>query len=171
METKNKIITAKECKNRRDELSKEITKLWNIIKRENVVPKAYRRNYDMEATLATIKELAEERILMKLYLQCINMGYEKFSELKANNNYITIFTLSEKQEQLFHLGKVPTINTLKKRKVGKKNLGENEVFTYQALAKKRNELQLEINSLTKQLEEFNEKASLDITAPAANMAA
>lgn len=167
MEIKNNIITAKECKNRRDELSKEITKLWNIIKRENVVPKKYCRNYDIEATLETIRKMAEERILMKMYLQCINMGYKNYADLKAENNYLTIFTLSEKQEQLFHLSKVPTINTLKKRKLGKKNIDENEVFTFQALAKKRNELQLEINTLTAQLEEFNNNASLNISAKAA----
>ena len=62
------------------------------------------------------------------------MGYKNYADLKAENNYLTIFTLSEKQEQLFHLSKVPTINTLKKRKLGKKNIDEIEVFTFQALA-------------------------------------
>lgn len=170
METKNKIVTAIECKNRRDTISKEITKYWNIIKSENVVPKKYKRNYDLQAVLNQIKELAEERILLKLYLQCINMGITKFSELK-DNNYLTIFTLSEKNEQDFHLSKVPTLNTLEKRKKGKKNMDSTEIFTSQFIAKQRNALKLDITSLMKKLEDFNNSAKLDISAPAASLAA
>lgn len=171
MEIKNNIITAIECKTRRDSLSKDITKYWNILKRENVVPKKYRRNYNLDEVLNQIIQMGEERVLMKLYLQCINMGLNKFVDLNAANNYITIFTLSEKQEQLFHLSKIPTLDTKTKRKKGKKNMEEHEHFTYQAIAKKRNELQLEINALLKKLEDFNNQATLDISAPAASLAA
>lgn len=85
-----KSITSKYAKTRRDELSKEITKYWNIIKNENVISTEAKRNFDLKVMLTKISEMSEERLLMKLYLQCINMGYKKFSDLPVDNNYYTI---------------------------------------------------------------------------------
>lgn len=157
-----KSITSKYAKNRRDELSKDITKYWTIIKNENIISKETIRNYDLKVLLTKIQEMAEERILMKLYLQCINMGYKKFSDLPAENNYYTIFSLSEKQEQLFHLGKIKTIDPKIKRAKGKKNLNISEELTSAYISNLKNKLQLEINKLNKDLEDFNDKAELDI---------
>lgn len=157
-----KSITSKYAKNRRDELSKDITKYWTIIKNENIISKETIRNYDLKVLLTKIQEMAEERILMKLYLQCINMGYKKFSDLSAENNYYTIFSLSEKQEQLFHLGKIKTIDPKIKRAKGKKNLNISEELTSAYISNLKNKLQLEINKLNKDLEDFNDKAELDI---------
>lgn len=157
-----KSITSKYAKNRRDELSKDITKYWTIIKNENIISKETIRNYDLKVLLTKIQEMAEERILMKLYLQCINMGYKKFSDLPAENNYYTIFSLSEKQEQLFHLGKIKTINPKIKRAKGKKALKITEELTSAYITNLKNKLQLDINKLNKDLEDFNDKAELDI---------
>lgn len=157
-----KSITSKYAKNRRDELSKDITKYWTIIKNENIISKETIRNYDLKVLLTKIQEMAEERILMKLYLQCINMGYKKFSDLPAENNYYTIFSLSEKQEQLFHLGKIKTIDPKIKRAKGKKNLNISEELTSAYISNIKNKLQIEINKLNKDLEDFNGKAELDI---------
>ena len=157
-----KSITSKYAKNRRDELSKDITKYWTIIKNENIISKETIRNYDLKVLLTKIQEMAEERILMKLYLQCINMGYKKFSDLPAENNYYTIFSLSEKQEQLFHLGKIKTIDPKLKRAKGKKNLNISEELTSAYISNIKNKLQIEINKLNKDLEDFNDKAELDI---------
>lgn len=157
-----KSITSKYAKNRRDELSKDITKYWTIIKNENIISKGTIRNYDLKVLLTNIQEMAEERILMKLYLQCINMGYKKFSDLPAENNYYTIFSLSEKQEQLFHLGKIKTIDPKIKRAKGKKNLNISEELTSAYISNIKNKLQIEINKLNKDLEDFNDKAELDI---------
>lgn len=157
-----KSITSKYAKNRRDELSKDITKYWTIIKNENIISKETIRNYDLKVLLTKIQEMAEERILMKLYLQCINMGYKKFSDLPAENNYYTIFSLSEKQEQLFHLGKIKTIDPKIKRAKGKKNLNISEELTSAYISNIKNKLQIEINKLNKDLENFNDKAELDI---------
>jgi hypothetical protein len=157
-----KSITSKYAKNRRDELSKDITKYWTIIKNENIISKETIRNYDLKVLLTKIQEMTEERILMKLYLQCINMGYKKFSDLPAENNYYTIFSLSEKQEQLFHLGKIKTINPKIKRAKGKKNLNISEKLTSAYISNIKNKLQIEINKLNKDLEDFNDKAELDI---------
>jgi len=157
-----KSITPKYAKNRRDELSKDITKYWTIIKNENIISKETIRNYDLKVLLTKIQEMAEERILMKLYLQCINMGYKKFSDLPAENNYYTIFSLSEKQEQLFHLGKIKTIDPKIKRAKGKKALKITEELTSAYITSLKNKLQLDINKLNKDLEDFNDKAELDI---------
>lgn len=166
-----KSITSKYIITRRKELSNEITKYWNIIKNENVIPTGAKRNFDLKALILDIQAKAEERILLKLYLQCINMGYKKFSELPITNNYLDIFTLSEKQEQLFHLSKIKTLDPKLKRSKGKKNLDKTEELTSAYIAGLKNKLQLEINKINKDITDFNEKAELNIEAPALSLAA
>lgn len=166
-----KSITSKYAKTNRDNLSKEITKYWNIIKNENVISKEATRNFNLKAVLSKIQEMAEERMLMKLYLQCINMGYKKFSELPVNNNYLTIFMLSEKNEQLFHLNKIRTIDPKIKRAKGKKGLNITEELTSSYITTLKNKLQLEINKLNKDLEDFNDSAELNIESAPLSLAA
>ena len=149
-----KSITSKYIITRRKELSNEITKYWNIIKNENVIPTGAKRNFDLKALILDIQAKAEERILLKLYLQCINMGYKKFSELPITNNYLDIFTLSEKQEQLFHLSKIKTLDPKLKRAKGKKNLDKTEELTSAYISSLKAKLQLEINALNKKIEDF-----------------
>ena len=166
-----KSITSKYIINRRKELSNDITKYWNIIKNENVIPKDGKRNYDLKALLTKIEEMADERILLKLYLQCINMGYKKFLELPETNNYLAIYTLSEKTEQMFHLSKIRTIDQKLKRSKGKKNLNTTEELTSAFINTKINKLQLEVNKLQKDIEDFNNSATLDIESAAISLAA
>lgn len=163
-------ITSKYIITRRKELSNEITKYWNIIKNENVISKESKRNYDLKALLTKIDEMADERMMLKLYLQCINMGYKKFSELPVTNNYLAIFELSEKSEQLFHLSKIRTIDQKLKRAKGKKNLDTTEELTAAFIGARINKIQLKVNELEKQIEDFNNKAVLDITKPAKSLA-
>ena len=54
-----KSITSKYAKTRRDELSKEITKYWNIIKNENVISTEAKRNFDLKVMLTKISEMSE----------------------------------------------------------------------------------------------------------------
>lgn len=143
-------------------ISNEITFYWNKIKEENVIPKKAMRNYDLKVLLEKITELSDERILLKMYLQCINMGYKKFTELPKDNNYLNIFTLCEKSEQLFHLSKIKTLDPKLKRAKGKAALDKTEVFTSASIASMKNKLQLEINKLNKDIADFNAKAELDI---------
>lgn len=166
-----KSITSKYIIDRRKELSNNITKYWNIIKNENVIQKDGKRNYDLKALLTKIEEMADERILLKLYLQCINMGYKKFSELPENNNYLAIFTLSEKSEQLFHLSKIRTIDQKLKRSKGKKNLNTTEELTSSFINMRINKIQLEVNKLEKEIENFNNSATLEIETAAKSLAA
>lgn len=166
-----KSITSIYTKERIKSLSNDITKYWTIIKNENIIPKEATRNYDLKTMITKIQEMAEERLLMKLYLQCINMGYKKFSELSKDNNYITIFTLSEKNEQLFHLSKIKTIDPKLKRAKGKKALKYTEELTSAYITNLKNKLQLEINKLDKDLTDFNESAELDIESAPISLAA
>lgn len=153
------------------ELSNEITFYWNAIKSENVVPKGAKRNFDLKALLNKIDELANERIMLKMYIQCINMGYKKFSELPENNNYLNIFTLCELSEKLFHLSKVKTLDPKLKRAKGKKNLDKTEELTSAFLAGLKNKLQLQINKLNKDIADFNEQAALDVEVPPTSLTA
>lgn len=166
-----KSITSKYIITRRKELSNEITKYWNIIKNENVIPTGAKRNFDLKALILDIQAKAEERILLKLYLQCINMGYKKFSELPITNNYLDIFTLSEKQEQLFHLSKIKTLDPKLKRAKGKKNLDKTEELTSAYISSLEAKLQLEINALNKKIEDFNNGAELSIEEAPLSLAA
>nr|UVX89009.1 MAG: hypothetical protein [Bacteriophage sp.] len=166
-----KSITSKYIITRRKELSNEITKYWNIIKNENVIPTGAKRNFDLKALILDIQAKAEERILLKLYLQCINMGYKKFSELPITNNYLDIFTLSEKQEQLFHLSKIKTLDPKLKRAKGKKNLDKTEELTSAYISSLKAKLQLEINALNKKIEDFNNGAELNIEETPLSLAA
>jgi hypothetical protein len=166
-----KSITSKYIITRRKELSNEITKYWNIIKNENVIPTGAKRNFDLKALILDIQAKAEERILLKLYLQCINMGYKKFSELPITNNYLDIFTLSEKQEQLFHLSKIKTLDPKLKRAKGKKNLDKTEELTSAYIISLKAKLQLEINALNKKIEDFNNGAELNIEEAPLSLAA
>ena len=113
----------------------------------------------------------EERILLKLYLQCINMGYKKFSELPKTNNYLNIFTLCERKEYLFKLNHIPTLDKKLKRTQGKKNLDQIETLTSDYLNGLKKPLELEIINLQKQIDDFNETAELDIESPAISLAA
>lgn len=166
-----KSITSKYIITRRKELSNEITKYWNIIKNENVIPTGAKRNFDLKALILDIQAKAEERILLKLYLQCINMGYKKFSELPITNNYLDIFTLSEKQEQLFHLSMIKTLDPKLKRAKGKKNLDKTEELTSAYISSLKAKLQLEINALNKKIEDFNNGAELNIEEAPLSLAA
>jgi hypothetical protein len=166
-----KSITSKYIITRRKELSNEITKYWNIIKNENVILTGAKRNFDLKALILDIQAKAEERILLKLHLQCINMGYKKFSELPITNNYLDIFTLSEKQEQLFHLSKIKTLDPKLKRAKGKKNLDKTEELTSAYISSLKAKLQLEINALNKKIEDFNNSAELNIEEAPLSLAA
>lgn len=170
-----KSITSKYIITRRKEISNTITKNWDIIAKYNITPKnlptKHKCPYDLKKLIEENIELMEERILLKLYLQCINMGYKKFSELPATNNYINIYTLSERSEYLFKLNHIPTLNKALKRATGKKNMNETEILTSDYINSLKKPLELEIIDLQKKIEDFNNAAELDIEEPAASLAA
>ena len=164
-------MKSKDIINTRKRLDNDITRYWKIIKTENIVPKEMKRHYDIKKLLETIQDLSAERVQIKLYLQCINMGLKKLSDLPEDNNYKNIFLLSEKREQLVQLGYIKTIDPKLKRAKGKSNLKVTEELTSAYIAKLKNSLQLEINKLEKDIEDFNDNLEFEIETPLLSLVA
>lgn len=156
--------TAMEVITSRDNLSKEITKLWNIIYAENIVKKGYKRHYNLKDCLTKIQEYADKRIVDKLDNLCINLGFTSPESLPKECIYPSIFKLSELNEQYVKLGKIETINIkLKNTKKGKKDLDHTEELTSDYINTLRNKLMLEIVGIKKTIEDFNNTHYLDKT--------
>lgn len=156
---------AKNILKKRDELSNNITKYWNIIQVENVVNKNFKRHYDLKALYNDILNMCEERSLTKLKALCINMGLFKFNDLPIDNIQLDIFKLAEYKEIKVRLGKIRTINPKLKAK-GKKNLNKTEMLTSDWIKARIKDLDIKIIDIEKKIEEFNEAKELDeTTAP------
>ena len=141
-------------------LSQNITNYWSIIKSENKINKSQKRNYDVKAVYEKIKLMAEERLIIKLYQQCINMGYKSTTEMSKDCLFPLIFQLAELQEQNVQLSLIPTLDPNKKMVKGKKALGETEEMTSVFIIKERAAINLKINEIKKKISEFNEKKEL-----------
>ena len=148
----------------RKKLDKDIAYYWKIIASENVMKNGTTRQYDLKELLRLINDLSNQRIQAKLDSLIINLGFSKRSDLPANSIFPTIYELSEKNEQLVKLRILETIDPRVKRLKGKKGLKVNEEITADYKKKLMDELQLEINRLSKILYDFNEKAELDISS-------
>ena len=148
---------------KRDKLTAEITRSWRIIATENVVKKGFTRNYDLRALLTHIRAMYEELVILKLRIQCANMGM-KFKDLPKDANIINIYKLSALNEFYVKLGEMAkehTINPVLKAKRGKKGLAVNEELTYNYLRAKKNECSLPLNELRKKIAEFNDNTDLN----------
>lgn len=159
-------IKSKDIITKRDNLSKEITKYWSIIRQENIMSKKEVKagigsGFDLKALYNTITQKANARIKTKLYLQAINMGYTNFNEFKTNTNYENIYLLNEKKEQLVQLGMIHTINPQYKSSKGK-SITITETFTKQKIDMLKKEIQLDINNLEKKITDFNNTTELEI---------
>lgn len=154
----------------RDRLSNDITKYWNIIHVENVVNRNYKRHYDLKQVFATVQELAEQRVMAKLKALCLNMGFKRFSDLPADCIQISIFRLSELQEQKVRLSKVKTISPKLKAAKGKKNLNKTEALTSDWIKARIKELDLQIIEIKQKIADFNENNELEEDAPMALVA-
>lgn len=155
-------IQSKVIIDKRNKLSKDITHYWLIIRRENIMNKKQIRNYDLSEVMNQIKQMAEQRVKMKLFAQAINMGYTNFNEFKENTNYESIYRLSEMNEQLVQLGLIPVLNPATKASKSKNKIALSEIFTSAKIRAMKKKIQIEINALTKKIEDFNNKAELEI---------
>ena len=106
----------------RAKLSNEITKYWDIISKQNVIPKALKRSHDLKKLYTEINCLADQRALVKLKLIAINMGYKRFKDIPESINQYDVFKLCELQEIKVKLQRIPTLNPVIKAKKGKKAL-------------------------------------------------
>lgn len=152
---------------KRDKLSAEITKYWNIINVENVVNRNYKRNYDLKALFDTIKSLSEQRVTIKMKSLALNLGFKNFNDLPKDCIQFDIFRLCELQELKVRLSKIKTLNPKLKIAKGKKNLNKVEALTSNWIKARIDELNLEIINVKKRISDFNESAELDDTVPMA----
>ena len=145
----------------RDKLSNEISKYWNIISKQNVVPKALKRTHDLKKLYAEIMNLADQRALVKLKLIAINMGYKKFKDLPTELNQYDVFKLCELNEIKVKLQRIPTLNPILKAKKGKKGLNKSEELTSNWIKARIQEIDLKIIKLQEKLTKFNEETEFD----------
>jgi hypothetical protein len=156
---------------KRDKISSDISKYWNIIHVENVVNKNYQRTYDLKKVYDDIQSLAQERILVKLKLLCINLGLKKFSDLPADCNQYDVFKLCELQEMKVRLGQIKTLNPALVAKKGKKGLNKTQVLTAHWVKARTSELDLQIIALKEKIAKFNEDTEFDDSEAPAFLAA
>lgn len=153
---------------KRDKLTDEISRYWRIIKTENVIKKGFKRNYDLKALLVIIRAMYDELLIVKLRIQCANMGM-KFKDLPKDANIINIYKLSSLNEYYVKLGELiekHTINPVLKAKKGKRALTITEELTRSYLRGKQNECTLNLNELRKAIADFNDNTDLsDDSAP------
>lgn len=154
------MLTSKDIITKRDILSETITRNWDIIKSENVVFRGYKRNYDMKLVLDNILTLCKERIEVKLQSLALNLGFEDIDDLPEDNNYATIYAISELKEIHKQLGIVPTIDPEIIKKYGKKKMRKTQILSRAYITTLRNTIQIQINTLTVELENFNSSHSL-----------
>ena len=145
----------------RDKLSNEISKYWNIISKQNVLPKMLKRTHDLKKLYTEINNLADQRALVKLKLIAINMGYKKFSDLPAELNQYDVFKLCELNEIKVKLQRIPILNPTLKAKKGKKALTKSEEITSNWIKARIQEIDIKIIKLQEKLTKFNEEAEFD----------
>ena len=152
---------------KRDSITSEISRYWKIIATENVIKKGVSRNYDLKSLLVRIKALYDQLILIKLRIQCANMGM-KLKDLPKDANIINIYKLSALNEYYVKLDEMMkhTINPILKAKKGKRNLGITEEITRNYFRNKQSECLITLNELRKAIADFNDNTDLsDDTAP------
>ena len=145
----------------RDKLSNEISKYWNIISKQNVLPKMLKRTHDLKKLYTEITALVDQRALVKLKLIAINMGYKKFSDLPAELNQYDVFKLCELNEIKVKLQRIPILNPTLKAKKGKKALTKSEELTSNWIKARIQEIDIKIIKLQEKLTKFNEEAEFD----------
>lgn len=126
------------------------------------------RNYDLKALLNQIKALYEQLVIIKLRIQCANMGI-KIKDLPRNANIINIYKLSAYNEYFVKIDEMlrkHTINPIIKIKKGKKALSVTEELTYSYLKNIKDKIAIECNQLRKDIANFNDNNDLsDDTIP------
>lgn len=161
-------IKANKLVDERNRITNEISRYWKIIATENVVKKGVKRNYDMKQLLIRIKALYDQSVIVKLRIQCANMGM-KMRDLPRDANVINIYKLSAYNEyyvKLDELIRKHTINPAIKMKKGKKALSVTEELTRSYLEREKSKISIQLNKLRKDITDFNNNTDLtDDTIP------
>lgn len=173
-------LSSKDIIAMRDKLCAQKTHDWKIIISENVMSKkaianglgARGKGIDLNNLYNSILQTGEKIIKIKGMLQYLNMGTFTFNfDDFKKTHYYKIFLLSEKNElfcKLEELLKKNTINPNTKAKAGKKGTGLSEIFSSAKIASMKKKLQLEINSIKTDIENYNNSTTIDISSESDN---
>lgn len=153
---------------KRDNLTSEIARNWKIIMTENVIKKGFSRNYDLKELLLRNIALYDELTVVKLRIQCKNMGM-RIKDLPMDANIINIYKLSSLNEYYVKLGELMqypyTIDPVLKAKKGKKGLSVTEELTRNYLREKQIACNLQLNELRKKIADFNDNMEVEDEIP------
>ena len=169
--TKTTKMNSKDIIIARKKLDETITKYWHIIKTDNVMSnKAVKAGVgsglDLKELYNQITQMSETRIKLKLMLNAINNGITTFNYAdEKKKHYYTIFAACEEKEKLAHWKDIikKTIDPKEKARKGAKGTGKREIFTSAKITSLINELQLSINKYDTNIEEYNNKTSIDFS--------
>lgn len=152
----------------RDNINREITKNWHIIRNENIMSnqeiKAGKGSgKNLKALYNLITQLQQKRIKIKAILFELNRGMTTFDfEAFKNTNNYSIFCACEAKEAIAQLKMIPTIDPTAKAKKAKSTLGKKETFTSAKIAALIKNLQLDANKYDASMEEFNNNTEIEI---------
>lgn len=172
MNKKSINFTSKDIISARDNICKDKTRYWRIIKSENIMAKNAKKaglgsGFDLKALYNTITQMADNLIKIKLMLNALNNGETKFDYDKAKKtHYYNIYKACELKEQLAHweeIAKKHTLNPTAKKKAGKAGLSKTETFSIEKITAIKKNLQLEINKIDAAIAKFNNETTLEIT--------
>lgn len=170
MDNKTIKLSSKDIITKRDQLSKDITKYWKIIKQQNVMSKkaiaAGLATYDLNHLHNQILQMSLQRIQCKLLLNAINNNIEQYDDT-TNIHYKTIFEANELKEQLAQweiVLKSSTINPATKAKAGAKGTGKKEIFSSAKITSIKKKLELQITALNKKIADFNDTTTIEVNA-------
>lgn len=166
--SKNTIkLNSKDIIAKRDQLSKDITKYWKIIKQQNVMAKkavaAGLATYDLNELHNKILQMSQQRIQCKLLLNAINNGITTYED--KNIHYKTIYEANETKEQIAQwqmVLKKSTINPATKAKAGVKGTGKKETFTSAKITSMIKKLELQATALDKKIADFNDTTTIEV---------
>lgn len=167
---KSIILNSTNIINTRDNLSKTISYYWKIIESTNLMSKkAVRegyRKYDLKQLYNSITQMAMNRVKSKLLMNAINSGVKKFDFKNiTKDHYYRIYMLNELNEQKAHITCLKlkhTINPATKAQAGKAGLSKDEVFTNAKCAQLIADLDIKIQAIRADIEEFNKNATIEI---------
>jgi hypothetical protein len=150
-------MTIKELLHKRANITNEIGLRWDIIIAENLMPIADRNNRTMDLMQAynEIKKLADERVKVKLIIQCANMGM-KMDDLDIKANVRNIYELTEFNELIVKLDSVKTVSKNIARRYGDM-INVCDVLSEAFIKSEKHTFILAKNKLNAMLEEFNSK--------------
>lgn len=163
-----KKLNAKDLLSKRKDYDKTIAKYSDILQTENVLNKWSKRYHDLRKVLEQVEKYRNNRVKTKLYLQCLNLGLKSFNELPADCNYKTVFELSEMNEHLVMLEKIPYLDPAAKvkakhrAKTKKPVVLNTEELSFYFLKEQKEKTMAKIKELEFLRDQYNENAELEV---------